>query len=241
MTALSGFLLASPTGTTVTRRHLADDDQGGRRTFPYLVYDSAFKSSSRWEVYTFHSDKSFSEYLSPGLAQPPFPYPALCARSGSKLIVLTPRKDLTKYVLRSTLSKRVFPNLRQVQIHIPSIVEAFQHSDSEYVITSLHGHMRGSETALRTMSIWGSNVTNSSLYEDYKGLFDFTSCGVAKRDPSNMSVVEERELVRLSSDGSLSMQTFNRNRAAELSLIIAHIIENRWVDNWVPIGETHND
>src|SRR5262245_5185740 len=85
---LSGYLLAAPDERPIARRAL-DDSDTQRFTAPHLKFHGAYENLKFWEEYIFFSDREFIEDASGAIKKPPFKYSIYCARSASKLIILS--------------------------------------------------------------------------------------------------------------------------------------------------------
>jgi hypothetical protein len=229
---LSGYLLASPDDAPIGRRSL-DLHSPKRKGVPYLAFESAMAGLRHWEQYIFHSDRPFrDDVLQQGKG--PYQYPVFCARSGSKLIVLTELKRLTEYLIEAVLNKAIFPNLKHVNFRIEKMIADFQKEESPYRTTSLHGSFSGPDFAVRRIILYGSEVTNSIVFRECQHLFNFYRCGVAERtEDSRFFSGEHDEIAKLGGDGSLSILSFGRQRAIELNRIVNYLIVNKWVDDWV--------
>jgi hypothetical protein len=240
--SLSGYLLAAPNERPIARRAL---EEGASRSSkaPHLAFKQPYQNLKFWEEYTFSSDRSFADDPVIGNQRLPFKYPVYCARSGSKLIILSEKRRLTDYIIESVLNDIIFPNLRHVSFQIERMISAFQEVDSEYRLTSLHGRYSGPERSLRTIVLYGSEVANSALFREQRHLFNFYRCGVAERsldDPFMLN--DDSEIARLGNNGSITVQSFSRKRATELNKIVNQLIQNKWVDDWVvPWEDSHND
>lgn len=227
---LSGYLLASPTHTEVSRRDVVSKGNGRVST----EFVSPFEGLNFWERYKFVSDKPFPDDDGNNTSKPPYEYDVYCARSGAKLIILTEKKRLTDYVITEILNKEVFPNLKHVSFQLDNMIEIMQDLEGPYRITSLHGRFAGASRDLRTMILYGPQVTNSAVFKEQSHLFNFYICGVAERSPDDPFFIGDYgEIARIGNDGSISVQSFNRKRAADLNKLVNHLISSGWVDDWV--------
>ena len=233
MTAsLSGYLLASPNDAAIPRAALETASRSPSRK-PFLRYEGQYQNLKLWEHYTFFSDRSFSDDNTTN-QHPPFKYPVYCARSGTKLIILSERRRLTDYIIETTLNSSIFPNLRHVNFHLEKIIAAFQDSASQYRLTSLHGRYSGPRRSLRTIALYGPEVTDSALFKDQHHLFDFYLCGIAERQAEDPFLLnDDGEVARMGNNGSITIQSFTKKRATELTRIVSRLIKNKWVDDWV--------
>jgi len=227
---LSGYLLASPSDNVVTRKSLTTTSDGSQVLMEFVA---PFESTKFWEKYQFESDRSFTDEEAER-SRPPYRYPVYCARSGSKLVILTEKKRLTDYVIGECLNRTIFPNLKHVTFNVEKMIAALQEADSRYRLTSLHGRFAGPGRDLRTMILYGPQVTNSAVFREHQNLFNFYICGVAERLPTDPFYTgEDGEIARIGNDGSISIQSLTRKRATDLNKIINYLISNKWVDDWV--------
>ncbi len=200
MGTFSGFLLASPSGSVLTRELLTISAQGSQS--PQLNYRGPFQRLKRWEEFTLLSRKALADE-DPEIQKPPYRYRILCVRRGTKLVVLAERRRIAEYVIVQLLNRSIFPNLRKVAIRVDRLIESCQDRTSEFLITSLYGRFSGADTQLRTMLLYGDDVTESAVYREHKELFNFSSCGIGRRlfdDLPRVSSSEDREIVRVGND-----------------------------------------
>jgi hypothetical protein len=150
------------------------------------------------------------------------------------VILLTEKKRLTDHLIELVLNKTIFPNLKHVSFQVEKMITAFEKPDSLYRVTSLTGRFAGPDRDLRTTIFYGSEVTKSVLFHKHRHLFNFYICGLAQRSPDDpFFIANDGEIARLGSDGSFTVQSFNRKRASDLNKIVNHLIANKWVDDWV--------
>lgn len=169
-----------------------------------------------------------------------FHYDLLLIRGFSKLVLLAERRAVADYVFFNVFRCLPAPRLRKVGVQIKSIVKNAELSSSEYLATSLAGRFAGSGENLKTMILYGNEVTASSVFKDQGDLFNFYSCGLGRRLfdglPRNVHA-DQKEIIRIQNDGALTANISSRKSANEVISIIGHIIKNRWVDDWVPIDK----
>jgi len=235
MTALAGYLLASPTGAAIAREDL-DTAYAAKGAAPFMKYEQHFLGLRLWETFTLRSDLYLGEDATPDSPGPPFDYRLVVARSGSKLILLADRRKIAEHAITRVIDRSIFPNLRKVHFRIDQIIHGFASNASdpaEYLVSSLHGRFAGSDRNLRTMSLYGNDLTESTVYREHHHLFNFFSCGIGRRVSGASSSTDDRELLRIGSDGSISLQSLHNHRSREVTKVIDAIIRNRWVDPWV--------
>lgn len=238
--ALSGYLLASVDDQPIDRGALTPAASGARRNAPFLKFEGNYEQSRFWEVYSFHSDKHFEDQTSaPSL--PPFRYPVWCARSGSKILILTEKKRATDYLIEAVLNRTIYPNLKQVAFRITGIVHACKDVGSSYRVTSLTGRVASPDQSLRTMVLYGREITDSEIFRDKIDLFNIKRCGLAIREDDPFGV-NDGEIATLGVDGSVSILSFSIQRAIALNRLVNYVITNKLVDNWVsPVAEAPED
>lgn len=235
MSSLAGYLLASPARAEIGRAAIIDSSYSAGSAS--MAFDAQYSGLRNWERYRLFCDTPLADEAADASGQP-FAYSVYCSRSGSKLILLAEKKKIADFVISKMLNRTLFPNLRRVQFHIDDIILGLREPSSEYLVTSLHGRFSGATKNLRTMSLYGADITESVVYREHFNLFNFFSCGIGKRAKVSALSEDDRELIRLGNDGSISTQTFGRYRAISIIQIVNEIIRRRWVDDWVPgIGD----
>ena len=153
------------------------------------------------------------------------------------MILLAPRRRVIDYALAQILDRRIYPNLRKVSITIDRMIEFCRQKESEFLVTSLHGRFAGPSTQLRSLSLYGDDVTQSSLYATHHELFNFHSGGLGRRLFNGLPKVkpnEEGEIARLGNDGFINLNLATRAKAMELMNVVGFVLRNRWVEDWVP-------
>jgi hypothetical protein len=235
--SLSGFLLASATSVEITKDILVDHNDDGR-TAASIQFRGLIFESRQWEEFCFYSDRPIDEEDKENYPDgPPYPHKMVCVRSGAKILLLAERRRVTDYIIGRFLNRRIFPNLRRVRIHTGKLIESCQNSNSMYSITTLHGSFAGTDRHISKISLYGSDITESSLYREQHHLFNFYSCGLARRLHENLlklNLHEESEIALVGNDGFISSQISSAERAREVIRVINYIVRNRWVDSWVP-------
>lgn len=237
MTTMSGYLLASPTSKGITRELLTVGHPPGGPKVPSIRFLNTLFQLRQWEEFELLSDTALADEVIGGAVGPPYTYKLLCVTSGAKVIVVSERKRITDYAINRVYDRRIYPNLRKVAIRIDKLIEACQSTTSEYLITSLHGRFSGSERHVRTMSLYGDDVTESAIFRTHNHLFNFYSCGIGRRLFENLprlSPADDGEILRLGNDGFLSFTMRDRDHALDVMMVINYVIRQRWVEDWVP-------
>ena len=234
MSSVSGYIVASAAAREFTAKDFTLTKPEVARG-PTLRHVGQAYESKHWEEF---------ELLSPiPLADEPeglregYTYQLFVVRGFAKVILLAARRKMVDYAMTQILDRQVSPNLRKVAIHVDRMIEFCRQSDSEFLVTSLHGRFAGPSTNLRSVSLYGDDVTQSSLYVEQHGLFNFHSGGLGRRlfkGLPRVSHQDDGEIVRISTDGFLNLNLNSRSRAQELTRVVSFVMANRWVDDWVP-------
>jgi hypothetical protein len=235
MTSYSGYLVAVP------RIHEFQPDELERRSpeatgGPTLTHvNSRVFNMPRWDNFQLATTVPLTDEARD---QPSYQYPVFIIRGLSKLIILAHRRRIADFIITRILDRQIFPKVRKVSIFVEPMIEHCRRSDADYLITSLHGRFSGPATDLKSISLYGDDVTRSGIYADHHDLFNFHSAGLGRRiqpsRPPARSVEDGAEIVRLASDGFVSVNLGSRQRAIELTKVIAFVTSNRWVEEWVP-------
>jgi hypothetical protein len=227
-------MLANQTGQTFVTEDIEMTEAevtGG----PRLMYrDHAF-GITRWGEYVLHSTVPLAD--EPENERSQYSYQLFVIRGRAKLIVLASRRRIVDYALTQILDRKIFPNLRKISIYIERVIEHCTQAEAEFLVTSLHGRFAGSAKNVRSMSLYGDDVTNSPIYRDNHLYFNFHSCGIGRRLFNGIPRLrpnEEGEIVRVSHDGFINLNLSKRSHAQELIRVVDFIVHNRWVEDWVP-------
>jgi len=201
-------------------------------------FSGSLYNMRQWEEYRFFTEKPIDEddvrHHPDG---PPYPHVMVAVRRGAKMILLTERKKITEFIIRRFVNRRIYPNPRKVRIHVGKLIASCEDSNSEYAITTLHGSFAGGDSHVQKISLYGDDITDSSLYREQHHLFNFYSCGVARRLRENLlkvNIGDESGISLIGNDGFIYAQISGPDDAREVILLINYIIRNRWVDSWVP-------
>ena len=234
MSSYSGYMLANQGGDSFTNAHIEQPEAavaGGAR----LVHRDQAYGLNRWGEYQLHSSVPLAD--EPEGDRPSYQYQVFVVRGHAKLIVLAARRRIVDYTLSQILDRRIFPNLRKISVHIEPLIEYCTKSEAQFLVTSLHGRFSGAAKNIKSMSLYGDDVTNSPIYKDNHPYFNFHSCGLGRRLFDGLPRLrpnEEGEIVRVSHDGFLNLNLSTRRQAQELARVVDFIVTNRWVEDWVP-------
>lgn len=233
MSSYSGYMLANQVGASFTVDELEQPQPlvaGG----PKLIHRDNAYGLNRWNEFTLHAMVPLAD--EPEGERSIWHYQVFIVRGEGKLIVLAARRKIVDYVLAQILDRRIRPGLRKISVYIDQVIEHCTRPESEFLITSLHGRFSGSAKNIRSMSLYGDDVTNSPIYRDNHTYFNFHSCGIGRRLFDGLPRVrpnEEGEIARISHDGFINLNLSTRRQAHELIRVVDFIVSNRWVEDWV--------
>jgi hypothetical protein len=240
MTSFSGYILASTEAREFAREEFEQPESEEPRGPRFLHFRSNQFGLKRWDEYRLHSTRPLADEPH---GQPDYPYQVYLVRGFGKLVILAMTRKIVDFTLSQILDRTIFPNLQKVSVFVDQMIEFCRKPESPFLVTSLHGRFAGPSPHLKSISLYGDDVTQSSLYEEQRLLFNFHSGGVGRRLYDGLPRLrseEEREIVRISGSGAVSLNLTTRRRAKELLEVVNFVVTHRWVEEWVPIppGET---
>lgn len=234
MSSYSGYMLANQTGQSFVTDEIELKEAevvGG----PRLIYRDHTFGIMRWSEFVLHTTVPLAD--EPESERSQYSYQLYVIRGRAKLIMLASRRRIVDYALTHILDRKIYPNLRKISVYIEHVIEHCTKAEAEFLITSLHGRFAGSAKNVRSMSLYGDDVTNSPIYRDNHPYFNFHSCGIGRRlfdGIPRLRPNEEGEIVRVSHDGFINLNLSKRSHAQELIRVVDFIVRNRWVEDWVP-------
>jgi hypothetical protein len=237
MTSYSGYIVASPTSRDFVRSEFEQHKPEAANGPTLLHRHERVFGISRWDEYLLKSPVPLADEPDGGHG---YQYQIYIVRGFAKMILLAHRRRIVDYAMGRILDRRIFPNLRKVSVFVDQMIEHCRQPNSDFLVTSLHGRFAGPGTDLRSISFYGDDVTQSSLYANYHQLFNFHSGGIGRRLFGGLPRVrsmEDGEIVRVASDGFVNLNLTTRTRAQELIEVVNFVMVNRWVEDWVPLGK----
>jgi hypothetical protein len=213
---LTGFLLVG--GRPIERRFLVV----GRVKFDRL------EEQSRWEWLTFTSDSSLlgDDRLGPG----PVEYPVLVRRSDKRVAMLSLDKRVVLHLLGHEFGGAGESELHHVTVRVHDLVSFLVSSPSKYVLSLVHAKIPAFGNALKSMSFYGDDVAEANLFRDNFGLLNCHTCGLK-------DVIRGSEIVRIGSDGQLTVQWPNARRLGEVEAALGFLSENNFIVDTLHGGE----
>ena len=238
MGPLSGYLLANTSRTDFTPEQF-ESEVPRRASGPTLrVVGQAF-GLRRWDRYELTSPIPLADEPEDD-GRTHHRYAVLILRGHSKLVLLAERRRIADYAARNVLEPAVAPRLRRVAITLDDAVRCCRSAESTFLITSLIGRFSGAAKQLKTIALYGEDVTNSSVFIQHGSLFNATTCGFGRRlfnGLPSLSGADEGEILRLGNDGFVTASIADQARALEFSRVIRFVVEHGWLESWVPTAE----
>jgi hypothetical protein len=235
MSVFSGYLVASPAARdfAITEFELHEPDFPDGPTLKHV--SARTFGINRWDEFSLRCSQPLMDEVNEGTSG--YRYQLFVVRGFAKMIMLAHQRRIVDYALAQIFDRRIFPNLRKASIFVDKMIERCRHPESEFLVTSLHGRFAGANTNLRSISLYGDDVTQSPVYAEHHQLFNFHSSGLGRRLFDGLPRVhsnDDREIVRISSSGALSLPLTTRTQALELLQVMSYVMVNRWVEDWVP-------
>lgn len=237
MSSFSGYMLANQAGDTFTVTDIAHprpEVAGG----PSLVFrDTAFGIRQCGE-YVLNSPVPLAD--EPETEHGRYSYQLFIVRGRAKLIMLAPRRRMVDYALAQIFDRTISPRLRKINVYIEKVIDYCARADAQFLVSSLHGRFSGASRDVRSLSLYGDDVTSSAIFAEHRDFFNFHSCGLGRRlfdGLPRLRANEEGEIVRLSHDGFLNLNLTSRRDAQELIRVVDFVVQSGWVEDWVPRRE----
>lgn len=206
---LSGYLLATAAASQRIARSALEVQN--RVRFVREVEQTS------WEEFVFRSDiPLLPDDVASGRSE--FQYPLFCRRSGHRLLLTSTSKITVDHLLLNVYGALFQPPLQHVGIAVQRLVELISSAPGDWALTFIHARISVHAGALRAISLYGEDVTESSLFRESLKLEDLVchTCGV--RD-----VTRTGEIVRLGNDGSVSFYFPNQTRLVEVETVLGYV------------------
>ena len=178
------------------------------------VKSSEALDDSQWYLLKFVSDMPL---IDPKVEVPPYMYPIYYRQSSRRALILSHRKHIAEEFLKIITSFNRIPLLEAVYIDVQGLVSLACAKPSSYAITYLHARTTGLGSSIRSLSLYGDDVTGSSLYRDHAVSLLAHTCGLRDVYADRRTAAEA---IRLSTDGAVSFYYGQRDdlTAAEKAL-----------------------
>ncbi|MGO9019190.1 MAG: hypothetical protein ACLQVJ_12670 [Syntrophobacteraceae bacterium] len=174
---------------------------------------------SSWEEYCLESKEPLIKHEEEKTSI--YRYPLICRRSGTKILMLSHHRRVVDFVLSDKTPKLFSPNLQRVFIEVDKLVRTITRLPDKYVLSSVYARVPAFGNALRTISFYGDDVAEASIFRDHLKLMNCFNCGL--RD-----VTGGPEIVRLGSEGSVSFIYSGPPRVKEVEAVLSYISKLRF-------------
>ena len=170
---------------------------------------------SAWERFTFASKKPLHGE-DPSVAGPPYHYPIVARRSGSRILVLSLTRQIVEHLLDFELHRVISPPLRRVSIAVDQLVKNLAERPTSYALSFAHARVPAFGASLRAVSFYGEDLAEASLFREQLSLLVFFICGLREAKGGN-------EIVRLGGDGFVSFAYSGPRRVTEVEQTLAFL------------------
>jgi hypothetical protein len=222
---LSGLLLDWP----VRSIQRADLEQYGHLRFLSEI------GGSKWEKYLYASPTPLRNEDRLG-ASAPFEYEIICRRSGSRILVLSEGRNIVEHLVKDGLDLMLAPGLRKVSIAVQELVNAIAARPTLYVLSFVHARVPAFGASLRSVSFYGDDLAEASLFRDQMELLIFFVCGLRRATGGP-------EIVRLGADGAISFRLSSpvEDRIREVEEILRFLRVEQYLvtDIWPNDAQAH--
>ena len=210
---LSGLLLELPS------RAIQRADLLGSKA---LGYEGKVGTSS-WERFTYRSQTPLhGEDVA--LSHPPFRYPMICRRSGTRLLALSVTRMIVEHLLESELNGALSLKLKRVAIGVDQLVKNLANKPTEYALSFAHARVPAFGASLRAVSFYGEDLAEAALFRDQLSLMVFFTCGLREANGGS-------EIVRLGGDGYVSFMMSGPRKVLEVERALSFLREQGYLAN----------
>jgi hypothetical protein len=164
-----------------------------------------------WEQFLFESHEPLAGE-DRRIFKPPYRYPILVRRSGTRFLLLSNHKDVAEHLVVQ-LGPLFRPRLRSVMIAVDQLVKALTLKPTKYVVSFAHARVPAFGAVLRAISFYGDDLGDAALFRQQLDLMVFYTCGLREARGGG-------EIVRLGSDGSVSFYLHTGSRVLEVEGVL---------------------
>jgi hypothetical protein len=184
---------------------------------------------SAWENYTFDSPVPLHGE-EPMLSRPPFQYPLVCRRSGTRLLALSLNRGIVEHLLETGFYGAL-ARLKRVSIGVDQLVKSLATKPTDYALSFAHARVPAFGASLRAVSYYGEDLAEAALFRDQLALMVFFTCGLREAKASS-------EIVRLGADGQVSFLLNHQRRVIEVERALSFLREEGYLtsDFWAEEG-----
>jgi len=172
----------------------------------------------RWERYALDSPPIFGEEVEDGAT---VNYQVIARRSGGKMI-LVGVAGLVEHVVDKGHLARIRPALRRVPVAVDALIRDIAERPGDFAISYAHGRSPGFGARMRSVSYYGDDISEASLFRESLPLLVFSTCGLRR-------VARGSEIMKFGSDGSVSFRLDSRRRASEVERVLSYLRDNGYL------------
>lgn len=231
MSTFSGYILATNVEQNLLPSHVECLTPAVPKG-PTLTYVSHSFGIKRWDEYILQSPVALAD--EPEANKEVYRYQIFLVRGRDKSVLLASRRRIVDYLKSNILDHKIKPNCRRVNLPVEKIVDHCASITSEFLVTSLHGRVSGMTTDVKSISLYGDDLTSSFIYVDHHKRFNFHSAGFGRRLFAGLPKLranEEGEIARLSYDGFTTTVLSSRQKAKEVVNLVAFVSKNGWIED----------
>jgi hypothetical protein len=218
---LSGLLLELPS-RPIQRADIAD--------LRGLSYQGKIGSSA-WENFTFKSQVAL-HHEDVTASNPPYTYPVICRRSGTRLLALSIGREVIEYLMAERMGALSDLRMRRVSIGVDQLVKNLADRPTDYALSFAHARAPAFGASLRSLSFYGDDLAEAALFRDHLSLMVFFTCGIREAHGG-------AEVLRLGHDGAISFQYTSQRRILEVERVLTFLREQGYFasDLWSGEGD----
>ena len=213
---LSGYILESPS-QALEKHHLVGCRQ---LSFHGMV------GQTKWEQFTYACPTPF-RHEDPTQLKPPYLYRLIVRRSGQRLLLLSLNNRIIDHLAEQVLRPCFRPPLRHVPIGVDALVKALVAKPTTYALSFAHARVPAFGVSLRSISYYGDDLAEASLFRENISLTNFFTCGLRL-------AVGGSELVRLGSDGMISFYHRDDRSILEVEKALGFLRHNGYLAPDIP-------
>jgi hypothetical protein len=167
-----------------------------------------------WSAYRYSSH--FPLRLEDALRPGPFEYPLIATAYDGRLILLAQTKRIVDHVRTRDLERLQGVRIRPERVDVDRLVRGIVRNPQLYALTFIHARVSGFGTALNAVSLYGTDVGESSFFRSNLKLFSCHTAGI--RVGGRMG-----ELARIGADGTLVITLHAANDYAHVEELLDYI------------------
>ncbi len=177
--------------------------------------------NTRWERVVFHSPEFISG--DQRITEAPYDYPITVRQSTTGSLLLLAESKKVVEVFFEKYCRRLFkPALKKIFVKVGDLVTHVVADPNHYVLTAANVRISAYGEALKSISFYGDDLANATMFRENLHLMNPFSCGLRK-------VNGVSEVIRISSDGAVTA-VFVDDTAQEIVLALNYIYEAGFIN-----------